>query len=705
MATPVFTSTNDVLASFEKSAEPSLRDSEVLLQARHAVGEVQQNFDVSEPEAKKAVVVLAAYETVRQGGNAEDALQKYPEPLKEYLEYTPGDLKFNQTLTKVGSVITVVGLALAIGAALYAAGAAALVLLPATPLLIKLMGDPAAVQRLAAYVQGLRFLVSRAVVKPAIISAGAGAVAAAANYIVNNWNDVFHWGKTYLSQERKNLEQLKAKTGIDGFTQFGSFKPEGVDFLFSEFSKGGAQGIANDVRQVSQAFTRETFTQSIEDIIGRFNATGKAPTPAEVLLELSRWVVVNPSAATVATFPAALPGAAGAAVKFPSSGLQPLTRLTMSTSTKPILLLGTIFAQRLKSMEAFERNKDDQINSVANLQTDASLELNNWLKTLPGRLSYTIELRSEPYDENGIKRPGVWATLNLSHKGIGGKNTYLDNILLGPVDPQVYMPKASDLSQVQFQLPKLLTAEEIAQIAFPSDGLNIVDKTGNLVPVTLAPSAPLPKVSPPSAPALVRTPEEETREALRLKELVAVEPKPQVSPPPPTFSSASPVPKYQVAGPAGIFELANNQAATAYTSYPAGVIWAGGSLLRITDVNKASAGYVRISPELLNVLTPTGDYALPAEQPAAQIQKATPQPPAVQPSTQSGRIIHVNIAKLMVRAQPTGDSETRFPHFLQNGSVFEAVGSAVGQSVAGVNAWWITREGYYIWSGGTLERP
>lgn len=171
---------------------------------------------------------------------------------------------------------------------------------------------------------------------------------------------------------------------------------------------------------------------------------------------------------------------------------QPVTRITMAKTQKPVLFLGTLFSSRVKNVAAYERTSGDQIDNKEELQGDAQTELNRWLATLPGRLIYTISISINPFDENGVKQTGTWAVLNLGIRNLGGKFTPLDTILLGPVDPTVYYPKSQEVTTIQQELPKLLTAEQIAEVQLPTGDFKLVDKTGNLVPAPFSESRPAP---------------------------------------------------------------------------------------------------------------------------------------------------------------------------------------------------------------------
>ncbi len=194
---------------------------------------------------------------------------------------------------------------------------------------------------------------------------------------------------------------------------------------------------------------------------------------------------------------------AGTGASYTPYSLTPKTRITMTKTTKPVLAIGVLFSSIVKRTDAFDRKKDDMITDKSDLQTDAQANLNLWLKSLPGRLIYTIGIQNNPYDENGVVTTGTWCVLNLGIKGIGGRFSPVDTILLGPIDPKTYYPTTQDVQQVQTEIPKLLTAEEVAQIEAPNIGTHIVDKVGNVSPDVFAPRA---VAGAPSSPAFAYTP-------------------------------------------------------------------------------------------------------------------------------------------------------------------------------------------------------
>ena len=181
---------------------------------------------------------------------------------------------------------------------------------------------------------------------------------------------------------------------------------------------------------------------------------------------------------------------------------EPKTRITMAKTAKPQLFLGTIFTQRIGDPKVFERVLDDKITDANDLRADSQANLNLWLKSLPGRLQYRINIQNNPFDEFGVRLPGTWITMSISLMTLGGKIVFLDTIPLGPVEPQVYSPKTQEVQTIQVELPKLLTAEEISEVKFPATGLKLVDKTGNIVPVEFTGAMPSAMAETPTTPAL-----------------------------------------------------------------------------------------------------------------------------------------------------------------------------------------------------------
>lgn len=183
-------------------------------------------------------------------------------------------------------------------------------------------------------------------------------------------------------------------------------------------------------------------------------------------------------------------GLTGSTGGFATSERQPVTRISMSKTLKPMIALGTLFSQVVKRTDAFERLIDDQITSAEDLKTDAQVNLNRYLASLPGRLLITINIQKDPYDELGIRHSGTWATMVLLARSVSGRTVPLDTVLLGPVDPTIYMPKSQEIQTIQTEIPKLLTAQEISEIQMPTAGVNIMDKTGNIVPIEFKESMP-----------------------------------------------------------------------------------------------------------------------------------------------------------------------------------------------------------------------
>ena len=193
-----------------------------------------------------------------------------------------------------------------------------------------------------------------------------------------------------------------------------------------------------------------------------------------------------------------LTGAAGVAVP---TETPTHTRITVSKTTgETQIAVGTIFQSTIKDTEAFRRVVDDEITSADDLKNDAQLNLNRWLQSLPGRLSYEIRITLNPLDEYGNKRTGTWAMLMIAHRNIQGLFTPLAAIALGPIEPTKYTPTSKDIKSITYDIPKLLTAEEIMEFKMPTENVRIVDPKGRVVPIQFQPTPATPTPPAPTYP-------------------------------------------------------------------------------------------------------------------------------------------------------------------------------------------------------------
>ena len=68
------------------------------------------------------------------------------------------------------------------------------------------------------------------------------------------------------------------------------------------------------------------------------------------------------------------------------------------------------------------------------------------------------------------------------------------------------------------------------------------------------------------------------------------------------------------------------------------------------------------------------------------------------------RTVTISVDELNFRQQPDpASSMTRSP--MRTGKTFRVLYWVEGADVGGVNAWWVTRRGHFVWCGGTAERP
>lgn len=159
----------------------------------------------------------------------------------------------------------------------------------------------------------------------------------------------------------------------------------------------------------------------------------------------------------------------------------PRTIIRMVEEKKPTQFLGTLFSAKLGKLEHFDRKLDDEITDMDDLETDVKINVNQWLKTLPGRMGYSIVIRKDPVDETGVQQSGIWATATLHILQISGKILPIDTILLGPVAPQVRLELAKSTKTVETQIDGIISANEIREIDIPNGVVDIFNPAGERV--------------------------------------------------------------------------------------------------------------------------------------------------------------------------------------------------------------------------------
>jgi len=185
-----------------------------------------------------------------------------------------------------------------------------------------------------------------------------------------------------------------------------------------------------------------------------------------------------------------------------SAGDQPKTIIRMTEEKKPQQFIGTLFSAKLDNVEQFERAVDDEIVDMQDLTADIKINLNRWLKSLPGRMGYSVVIRKDPVDEYGTLQSGIWATLTLFITHISGKTTPIDTILLGPVSPQVRLEIVKSIKTIEQHIPGMMTGQEVREITVPNGSVDIFGVDGERVtPSTTATTTTAPTPSAPAANA------------------------------------------------------------------------------------------------------------------------------------------------------------------------------------------------------------
>lgn len=163
------------------------------------------------------------------------------------------------------------------------------------------------------------------------------------------------------------------------------------------------------------------------------------------------------------------------------AGSGTMTIIRMVEEKKPEQFIGTLFSAKLGNPDQFERKVDDEITDMEDLTADVKLNLNRWLKSLPGRMGYSIVVRKDPVDEYGSKQSGIWATLTLFITHISGKTTPIDTILLGPVNPATRLELTKQTKTIENQIPDMIDATEVREIQVPSGTVDIFNAQGERI--------------------------------------------------------------------------------------------------------------------------------------------------------------------------------------------------------------------------------
>ncbi len=593
-------------------------------QANSAIDEYSKQLNVSKDDANK-IVAYQTYAQVRnQGGDAGEFYKNAPSELKGILKYSPDDLKFNQTITSV-----------------------------------KTYGAPAAI--LAGLGAAALGLVSWPVAIPAAIAATFWWL----NGLANDYNDVNHWGP--LMMDQRNIEFYKMAQNLDdiGVTDYGKFTQNEIDTIVDGMQRAGYRSITDQIAFASRPVSYEGIYASLKSIVSNLNASGVVPTKKQVLVVLKSWTDAPVSVSTKT------PATTLATTSEGSPTSTYLPKMTQSIVSKPKLFLGTVLAGKVQESQEFVRKLDDKITDEQDLINDAVTNMTLWAAALPGRISYDIQIRSNPVDYEGIPHIGIWAVLVLYMDNQFHKRLLLDEILLGPMDPVVYYPETMRTKSITMEISKQLAIENIKPTNLGGGNMLTVDNTGNVVPLfqgstsaynppatmTQIASAGIPDVTPIEKKGILSENDKATLNKLANQY-------------PTQFS-------YKFQDGTIIKAVINpDQAATIDMA----------EILKGTTAAPLPPGFLDIARGLATAIT------------SAATSKTTGTAGAT-------RTITVAVDKLNVRSQATSQSAIAGSGQLTKGQTFVATGYVTGENVSGESRWWVSQFGHYVWAGGTIEKP
>lgn len=366
---------------------------------------------------------------------------------------------------------------------------------------------------------------------------------------------------------------------------------------------------------------------------------------------------------------------------------QSYTRVQTSKTAKPKLFTGTFFSGKLGKFEQFVRQQDDQITSFNDMLDDIEINLKRWYEKLPGMLNYDLVVVNQPKDELGMTKTGTWVVLNLYLTNSWHKRMLLENILLGPVDPAVYYPDSQTIYSVNLSVPKILTPEDIEKLELPSGREYTVDKDGNVVAGFFGGYGT--KIQGGSGVDIADKIIEASKEIAKATEGVAEQ-------------KAANVPAGHIEIPEGTQAI---DKATGGFLFSTGK----GAIIKESDIIQRNGreidtyGIKYVLPA--GYVSPTGQVAgaiAPAPQTSAPATGATP------PVSQGANLVQpfprtivVKVNGLAVRSAPNTSAPLAGSQRLNSGDRFVATALVTGEMVEGVNLWWKSEFGNYVWSGGT----
>lgn len=365
----------------------------------------------------------------------------------------------------------------------------------------------------------------------------------------------------------------------------------------------------------------------------------------------------------------------------------PKTRVAEYKTAKPKLFTGIIFNGQVGKFDQFVRAVDDEITDDADLKADVEINLLRYISKIPNNLSYSIQIKNSPNDELGIPRSGTWCTLSIYLTNQFHKRVFIDEILLGPVDPYIYYPESQRVEQLQYEIPKLVKFDNVHPIDTYRGQERIVSTTGEIITDVLRDGS--------RSLAGMSVAAEQAQDAA----VIAAGTEKAI----PNSISAEGVSQHNQPPLFGTLYKVKGNEALSFNPWP--------ELYTPEEINKLSQDpnkWAQNEQKLKDRGVDTSQVRQFQYHDLEPFWKLPMRPASFaeffgvsSPTAGFPKQVHVLATKLNVRSQPTSQSATAGSKQLVKGDVFTAVALVEGEAVNGNNKWWKSSLGNYVWSGGT----
>lgn len=595
---------------------------------------------MNEDDAAKLIAALFVGEAQKRDQDATAAWNDLPQDIKNVFKYGPEDLKRQQNITLGGAVVSI--------AAILGAGVAAL------------LGAPFAV------------------------IAGIAGLAVLAQMAVNNINDVFHWGPLMGQSNQEDVAKVAESIKISGITDYGKITADDINKLSVAYTKATIPGFIDPKTKELYPSTPEGITKALSSLVGMLNAAGETPTPSEAVQLLNGWAMppTDRSGKEIVE-----------QMKLSIGGVSTTREMITRITAKPKLFLGTILAGRIGPISDFYRSRDDLITDDADLLKGAETNLASWLRSLPGRLTFKIDIALNPMDENNVPLPGTWAVMTIFVNNNIHKSLPLDVVILGPLKPETYYPETQRVVEIAGSLPNFAKYAPIEK----GEIYGPITTPGGYTPIAGAVAAPPGGAAAPTAE--------------KPAEKKAAETAPTTPPPtPPAQPPSAPIitPPEEV----GDWTTRAGDGALIYTSKMTrnsvairmDLVTSKQAILNSLPIWLASGYFSKIDVDAIANKLGASLIPAPGTTPTAPIGEATFEG-GYKGTKITEKNVSVNIDVLLVRAGPSTSQPLAGTERLYRADTFKVIGWVYGQDVSGENRWWVSSLGHYVWVGGTTEKP